>query len=271
MKFALSSRQNAEYLNKADEIRVEYQDRNIIYDFNETYPNKVFILEIPFYINTEEVDFKEIATLVKMTNGRVICRISHINHIIPCQDLDIPWYYGMIIDKWEDMAFITKSGAAYVLIGGDLFFNLPKVKEYGVPVRAVPNVADLIPLSAHIELGYDINIIGPWFQPEATSLYEPYIDVIEFENCDLNKERALYRLWSGKGTWPGDLNQIITNLNTSAEGRMIKMEDFYPPRITCGRKCLIGAHPTCQLCFRQFTLANYNKMKEYKDEVVDRE
>ena len=33
MKFCISSRQEKEYLLKADQIKVEYRDRDIIYDY----------------------------------------------------------------------------------------------------------------------------------------------------------------------------------------------------------------------------------------------
>ena len=39
MKFSMSSRQTAEYLQKADEIKVQWRDRNIIPDLFEKYPD----------------------------------------------------------------------------------------------------------------------------------------------------------------------------------------------------------------------------------------
>jgi peptide deformylase len=34
MKYCLSSRQTNEYLKRADEIKVKYKDRDIIYDYS---------------------------------------------------------------------------------------------------------------------------------------------------------------------------------------------------------------------------------------------
>lgn len=44
MKFCLSSRQSKEYLEKADEIRVDFRDRNIIPELATEYPDKTIIL-----------------------------------------------------------------------------------------------------------------------------------------------------------------------------------------------------------------------------------
>lgn len=44
MKFCLRSRQDKQYLEKADEIRVDFRDRNIIPDLAMDYPDKTIIL-----------------------------------------------------------------------------------------------------------------------------------------------------------------------------------------------------------------------------------
>ena len=268
MKFALSSRQPNEYLQLADEIRVQYNDREIIYDFIEKYPDKTIILEIPFYVEEEKIDFQEITTLSKLSN-QLLCRVSRIEDMQQLDELGVRWYYGMVIDKWDDLTYIASSNSEYVLIGGDLFFNLPKVQKFGIPVRAVPNVSTV---SMFLNMGIsdrDISIIGDWFQPEALSIYEEYIEAIEFENCSLQQERALYRIYSKDG-WPGDLTQIITNLKTKAEGRLINPTWFYTSRLDCERKCISNQNIGCQLCYRQFVLGNYEKIKNYKEEVIDK-
>ena len=34
-------------------------------------------------------------------------------------------------------------------------------------------------------------VVGIWIRPEDVELYDEYIDVIEFSDCDLKKEQAL--------------------------------------------------------------------------------
>lgn len=47
MKVCLSSRQSPAYLKKADEIKVEFRDRNSLPDIFDAYPEANVILEIP--------------------------------------------------------------------------------------------------------------------------------------------------------------------------------------------------------------------------------
>ena len=49
MKYCLSSRQSAEYLQKADEIKVLYRDIEQIYDLMDKYENKNIILNIIYW------------------------------------------------------------------------------------------------------------------------------------------------------------------------------------------------------------------------------
>ena len=258
MKYALSSRQQPDYLELADEIRVQYRDREVIYDFIDKYPNKTIILEIPFYIEEESIDFEEINTLNKLVKD-FMCRVSRIEDMRELDELDVRWYYGMVIDKWDDLACLATTNSAYVLIGGDLFFDLARVKRFGIPIRSVPNVSTVPSLINVGDLKYDISIVGDWFQPEAVSIYEEYIDAIEFENCNLQQERALYRIYAKNG-WPGNLTEIITNLNTDAEGRLINPVWFYTSRLDCQRKCISHQNSGCQLCYRQFFLGNYERI-----------
>jgi hypothetical protein len=79
-----------------------------------------------------------------------------------------------------------------VRLGAPLFFDLPNVTRITgqTPIRAVANVAwyDFDPC--------DDPKVGTWIRPEDIGLYENYISVIEFEDCDNRKEQALYRIYA---------------------------------------------------------------------------
>jgi hypothetical protein len=57
MKVCLSSRQSPAYLERADEIKVEFRDRRSLPDLFDAYPNAYVILEIP---PKEEIDEQEL-------------------------------------------------------------------------------------------------------------------------------------------------------------------------------------------------------------------
>jgi hypothetical protein len=52
----------------------------------------------------------------------------------------------------------------------------------GIKLRVVPNI------SYYAFIPRDNGVCGSWIRPEDLELYEPYIETIEFEDCDIKKE-----------------------------------------------------------------------------------
>ena len=78
MKWCLSSRQTNEYLSKADEIKVQYRDRNVIYDLREKYKKATIILQMPFDKETV-VNWNEISTFnVYTEHNFILCFIIQL-------------------------------------------------------------------------------------------------------------------------------------------------------------------------------------------------
>jgi hypothetical protein len=75
MKFCLSSRQEPSYLQKADEIKVEWRDRNIIYDFSQTYPDKTFVLRWP---REESMNWAEISRFITVSQGHLLVQATTV-------------------------------------------------------------------------------------------------------------------------------------------------------------------------------------------------
>ena len=135
---------------------------------------------------------------------------------------------------------------------------MDKVKSLGIPVRAVANVA------YNDGLPREDGVCGVWIRPEDVETYEPYVSVIEFEDADPRKERALYRLYAEKKRWPGDLGMIITNFNHLGVNRLI-LPEVAEKRLNCAQKCQSGS--ACKICYRAVDLADVEKLREYRDKM----
>ena len=146
-------------------------------------------------------------------------------------------------------------GACYVRVGGSLFFSLDKVKLLGAHVRAVPNVA------FDDGLDREDGVVGTWIRPEDLDVYAHYIDTIEFMDCDLKKEQALYRIYIEQKAWPGDLGLIVTGLNHTGVNRMIH-PDLAEYRVKCRQRCQDNG--ACRICYRFLALANPDLLADYK-------
>ena len=253
MKYSMSSRQTQEYLEKADEIRFEYRDYRSLSDYIEKYPDKQYNLWIPS--SQEEVDWEEIRIDNILAQGRLVCCVGKIEHMRKCIELDIRFFYGYPITSYAELHDVINMGVCYIRLGEPLFFDLERIKSFGIPVRAVPNVAylDYFPRPD--------GVTGTWIRPEDVAAYENYIEYLEFEDCDIRKEQALFRIYAEDKEWPGDMNMIISNLNHPALNRLVDSEATENRRF-CGQRCKRTG--TCQLCYTALNLAIREKIEAYK-------
>lgn len=129
------------------------------------------------------------------------------------------------------------------------------VARIGVPIRAVPNVA------YYATLPFDNGVIGSWIRPEDLYLYEEFISAVEFEDCDIKKEQALFRIYAEQKAWAGDLGMIITNLDYPGVNRMLP-SSLTKRRMNCGQRCAMN-RSTCRLCYRYLDLADPDKLRPY--------
>ena len=254
MKYCLRSRQEAVYLNKADEIKVDFRDRRSIPDLTEKYPEKKIIL---MCYKDEIIDWSDVHTWNVLCRGNLIMCLSSVDDVQGCKDEDVPFYFGYPIKTFFELNSLKDMGVCYVRLGEPLFFELDKVRRFGIPVRAVPNVAyvDMFP---HAD-----GVCGTWIRPEDTDVYEDYVEVFEFEDSnDIKKEQALFRIYAEQRIWPGDLNMLITNFNYPGVNRMI-LPDIAPRRTNCGQRCQSGG--ACKICYRAVGLADPGRIRDYME------
>ena len=258
MKWCLSSRQQGEYLAKADEIRVAYKDRNFIYDIREKYPQASAIINL----HTEkEINWKELEVFNTYMQEQFICCVRDLEQAKECQTRNLKFYFGFPINSFDELNKIKKMNVCYVRVGGSLAFNLDKVSKFEIPIRMVPNIASEWPWPG------DNGICGPWVRPEDVEVYEQYVTAMEFEGCNLQQERGLYRIYAEQKNWPGKVNMIITNLNTEATNRLIP-PSFGTTRLTCRQKCQETGN--CHYCERLLRLANENLIRAIKDRLEEK-
>lgn len=253
MKYCLNSRQEAAYLQKADEIKVEFRDRDIISDLIEKYPGKDIILMC--YYN-EITDWKKIEQWNILSRQHFIMCLSSISDAQECKARNIPFYFGYPVKTYYELRAMKDLGVRYVRLGEPLFFEMDMVRSIGVPVRVIPNIAyiDGFPRKD--------GVCGTWIRPEDLHLYEEYVETIEFEDTDVKREQALYRIYAEQKNWPGDLNLIITNLQYEGLNRII-VPDMAEKRLNCGQRCQKASN--CKLCYRALSLAMPDKIRDYME------
>ena len=257
MKICLNARQSDVYLQKANEIKVEARDHKAIPDLAEKYPNADIIL------NMGPVDNGRI-THENLKTYNILCKENFLvctgdispetRHFFESNNIKYYWGYE-VCTTYELKALKENTQVCYVRVGAPLFFQQDIVKDYGIPVRVVPNVAH----SNYVPHTDGVN--GTWIRPEDLHLYEPTVTAIEFEGIDnQEQEQALYRIYAEQHKWPGELNMIVQNLGASPTNRMIPSE-CTEYRLNCGQRCTSKGN--CTLCWRYFSLADPDKLRSY--------
>ena len=245
------------YLRKADEIKMDYRDYRSLSDLLVEFPTKKIILKIDYTI--QEVDWLELDRVFRIAPKRIIFCISSFEQAELCKKLGMLFYYGFPISTFQELRFWIDYGVCYVLLGAPLFFRLPDVKKMcPVPIRAIPNVAYMG------DLPYDNGLHGTYIRPEDVELYEPYISVFEFEDCDNQKEQGLYRIYAEEHEWPGDLSDIITNFKYQGLNRIVYHE-FAEKRLNCRQRCEENVN-SCHWCQTLMDLADYEIMSALKEQ-----
>ena len=257
MKYCLSSRQTEEYLLKADQIKVEYRDRKIIPDLIEKYPDKEIILVFPI-IKDDKFDWNEIKNYNVLSKDTLVCCVRTHEDINECKAQEIShFYYGYPIGSFYDLRALKDLGVCYLVIDMPAFFNMSALKNLEVPVRATPNLA----YRAYIP--HKDGTCGQWIRPEDVGLYDKFISVFEFEDSNITKEQALYRIYAEEGQWPGDFKLLISNLGCENVTNRLIPQDTAVFRLNCGQTCQVNGH--CRICYRAFEIANEQKLREYRD------
>lgn len=240
LKYCISARQPPSLLKKADEIKFQARDYQAIFEYIEKYPNKTYILEI----DKEPQDWALLRAFSEKLEGKFYCAISDLTTQAEiCRNRQLKFYYKYAVTSRYELDTLKKLGASYALIGIPLIFELADIADYGIPLRAIPNLA------YEPYLKRENGLIGGWIRPEDTEKYGQYIDTFEFYAPNgLEQEEALYHIYAEKGTWPGNLNLLIENFGVDVDNRLIyDFESFAERRMNCRLRCL-NAHNTCHYC-----------------------
>ena len=255
MKFSLSSRQTSEYLNKADEIKVQWRDRNIIPDLFEKYPNATVNLCRYFQDSEKEIDWQQLDNFNILGQGRFILGLTLTNEMIEAESRGYNFYYLAAVRTFQELNELRDFGVCRIRLGAPLFFQMDIVRKvYSGPIYAIANMASNDSIFEHSN-----GVTGLWIRPEDVSIYEPYIDLIEFIG-DQKQEQALYRIYAEQHTWPGELSMVVQDLNYSCTNRMIP-PSLAETRLNCGQRCQEGG--ACRICYRMFDLADPEKIRNY--------
>ena len=266
MKYCLQYSNISKKLKNADEISIIYREDKGLLNFMEKFSKQKIVLRITASSFSQlEID-KLIAIKKVYPKYNFIIAMDEYDYNLMkiFRENDLSFYINIPCTDWETFYELTiNQKVSAINIGGPLGFELPKVKQFlesnnlTVQIRAIAN-------KAFCANGNTPSLIKFYIRPDDVKVYEPYIDIIEFE--DVARQDTFYNIYT-KELFIGNLNQIIFNFNDSVDNKMLPTL-FSERRIDCGHQCLKGGR--CHRCFTMKNIANNLKeraIEQIKDNI----
>ena len=238
MKYCLDFvKQNKDVLNDVAEIRCS--DIALLETLSQRHCDKRII--IPIYSKKELLD--ALCICKKIDNNYVFSlAIQDEEQISLLKESNISFFINKLVNTWDIFTELVELGVSDIYITEELGFELDKIAtiahEKGIQIRAFPNICQ----SGSLTMS---SLKSFFIRPEDVSIYESYIDVLEFYGKE-EKQSALYKIYKDE-KWFGKLKEIIPNFNSELDSRFI-LPNFAKYRVKCGKKCLKGGK--CKICER---------------------
>ena len=260
MKICLNARQEKSYLERASEIMFDYRDKEAIRNYSSIYPDKLFILNCSS-VKPSSIDWEEIKRFKAYVSGKFMLGIDNVDLVPECKANQIDFYFTYPITSYDELSAVLAYGSQQVRLGAPLFFDMDNMKKFfpEVKIRVIPNRA------YDDKYIRDNGLYGTWIRPEDLMLYDEYIETVDFQTSDPQRERALFRIYIEDRAWPGELDLIIDDFGLSIENALV-LSEIGERRLNCRQRCM--ARNGCHICKATMKLANRDLIESYQRAVV---
>ena len=254
MRYCLSATQSKDYLKKADEILLNWQNRDSIIDIIDINPNATIILfmeEVPALLEEDWEKIKQDYIMTRNNLKLLFYGPFQTENIVKAVENQIPFFFIYAASNPYDANALVNLGVSDIYITGRLAHQLDYVDTLPVQIRVIPQ-------HAQAPFGYK-PLLGAWFRPEDIENLK-MIDVCDF-GFEENKRRvqALYRIYAEEHEWPGELYMLVPEIEDKEIMNRMLPPDFQEKRSNCRMRCQEGGY--CHICENYAYLAHSDLLK----------
>lgn len=257
MKYCVPYSQHFKYSKEVDEIMFmydEWHNQSIVHtlaEMAEEFKGQRVIIQVLDY--DYFVKWKTALTLIDLKQKEINFAVAFQNYtedmdetLSQLKENNIPFFFMTRVSNWDTFNGLIKLGVSDIYIVEELGFELnklgPLAHASSVSIRTFANVCQ-----TQWKKGDSLKSF--FIRPEDVSIYEPYVDVLEFFG-DTNAQEVMYKVYAIDKQWFGNLKEIIIGLDIDLDSRFV-LPAFGAARAKCGKKCLKGIN--CQICDRIMT------------------
>lgn len=227
-----------------------YKNRNLVKEVRQSY-NQLGSLAKQIKDNNFRiiVETKEDCDLKKLFSQLEILEEKNVDYTVSAETFNIlneilnrkyKAFLNYPIANWELVEEVKKMNMTDIWIDGPLGFDLPAIKKSvgDIKIRIKPN-------GSTNWLSYPMDITSFFIRPENLELYQEYIDVIDFQEHNEEKEKTLLEIYQ-RGYFNEKLNYLIPCADCEVSNKLIP-EVFGKNRLQCQQKCKVGGR-SCHSC-----------------------
>ena len=242
MKYCLSGRQSKEYLQKADEIMVDWNNGKTIFDIIQINPNARIIVRPTFDQTLFEENYKWLEEQKTLCHDNFAIACMDDEQANQCKKHNLDWFFAYPCRTFLQLRRAMIMGATDAYIADELCHSLDIIEEYfsNITIRVVANSAGWGTIEGDQYLN---GVCGSWFRPEDLWLIDQ-IDVCEFKTTistdkdPILQEQALYKIYAEKHQWQGRVDDFVYDIKRQGLINRLFNDDFQWYRNNCGMKCL---------------------------------
>ncbi len=252
MKYCIDYQKNFKYDDKIDEITIRFrrEDTSLV-DFllcNQSKRINILIIDEDDFIENDSIKlfdaiaerYPEINFALKLKTYKS-SKVKKIVEIIKSRKIKHKFFFEDFVKDWDTLFGYVELLPSDIYIVENLGFELKLISEIlhnvNIRVRVFPNVAQ----SSWRET---LALKKFFIRPEDVSIYEPYVDVMEFFGKKDSIE-TYYKIYAIDQKWFGKLNEIILDFDDEIDNRFI-IPNFAYHRLKCGKRCYKGR--PCRIC-----------------------
>ena len=250
MGFAIPFIRGFNYIDQNVQLNINYKPKiKELDNFIEKYGSHRINLKFPNHIQDHDIEILN-ALKEKYPECQLVICMQFFNEDLDkyLNKYDFPYYYNEIITTWDRFQGFLKLNVCDIFIGEDLAFDAKNAsfnaKKNNKSLRCYCNVCE-----SSWEKTPSIKTF--FIRPEDLEVYENYINTFEFytDERDLVRLNSLYKIYAKDREWYGQFKELITGFQGEEDSRYI-IPRFGEQRVSCGKKCMKGIPPVCQVCDR---------------------
>lgn len=250
MNYSASCRHTIPSLKIAQEIYVKYPDIKRLDDLMQPYRFKKYVIYID---HDDEPDWAQLSTYHEVLPDMTIA-CADTSLFEECRKNNFRYFWMFPASSYWELRRLLGQGVSEVKLDAPLYFDLEKVYMICTEHDHVTDIRLTANICYNSHLGYTSGIRGTYIRPEDVKYYSKYVSTLELAADTLSKELELIKIYQ-RGSWPGNLNLLLTNLNYNVDNRVFP-EKFAQKRANCGQKCMEDSF-RCNYCAHQFELISF--------------